>query len=104
METFKTLEEFLKSLRVSIESGKDVYVFGYTLDEDSDYQLCEEEKAYCYYVMQCFDFSRLQYILHVMYNYGEDNYIIVNDFYNEEDEDGEGFTMIKRMHIFKTED
>lgn len=101
MKTFRTLEEFLKSLTASIESGKDVYVFGYTIDENSDYQLYEEEKDDCYYVMKCFDFSRLQYILHTMYNYGEDNYIIVNDFYNEDDEDGEGFTMIKRMHIFK---
>lgn len=102
MKTFKTFDEFLKSVIASIENDKDVYVFGYTIDEESDYQLCEEEKDDYYYVTFCLDFNKLQELLHLMHNYVEDNYIIVNDFYNEENEDGEGFTMIKRMHIFKS--
>ena len=101
MKTFKTFEDFLKSLIASIDSDKDVYVFGHKVDEDSDYQLFDdEEDCDSYYVCFCLDFNRLQELLNTIFNYGEDNYIIVNDFYNEEVEDG--FTLVKRMHIFKT--
>lgn len=101
MEKFKTFNDFLTSLTASIDTDKDVYVFGYSIDDESDYQLTEENNAYCYYVNFCLDFNKLQGVLHTIFNYEEEDesYIIVNDLFNDKTEDG--FTQVKRMHIFK---
>jgi NhaP-type Na+/H+ and K+/H+ antiporter len=101
MEKFRTFNDFLTSLTASIDTGKDVYVFGSTNDDETDYQLFEEKNVYHYYVTFCLDFNKLQEVLHTIYNYEEDeSYIIVNDLCNVETEDG--LTQMKRMHIFKT--
>lgn len=101
MKSLNTFDEFLKSLIDSIDSGKDVYVFGYTLEFESDYQLLDENEKYDeYYVIFCLDFNRLQELLTIAFNTDEEEYVIVNDLYGDTNEEG-GTTLIKRMHIFK---
>jgi hypothetical protein len=101
MKKIKTFDKFLENLFKSIESGKDVYVFGYTLEFDSDFQLLDENEDYDeYYTIFCLDFNRLQELLTITLNCDDEDYIIINDLYNETNEEGET-TLVKRMHIFK---
>lgn len=101
MKKIKTFNDFLENLFNSIDSGKDVYVFGYTLESDSDFQLLDEnEDCDEYYTIFCLDFNKLQNLLHIVLNCDGEDYIIVNDLYNENDGELDS-TLIKRMHIFK---
>lgn len=101
MKKIKTFDKFLENLFKSIESDKDVYIFGYTLEFDSDFQLLDEDEDYDeYYTIFCLDFNRLQELLTVTLNADDEEYMIVNDLYGDTNEEG-ATTLIKRIHIFK---
>ena len=98
MKTFKTFEDFCNSVFQSVKSGKDTYVFGYTLDENSDYQLLKEEKSNDYYVNSNYDLNKLQLDLFIEFCIDDPNIIASLDYVYDEDDD----RIYKRLFIFKT--
>lgn len=98
MKTFKNFDEFFRSLIESIDSGKDVYVFGYALEDNTDYQLKNENNIDNYYVHWCIDLKELQEKIFLIFIKGEcnENIHVVYDFVNDGEID------YPRLFIFQT--
>lgn len=98
METFKKFDNFFESLIKSIKSGKDVYVFGYTLDEETDYQLISENNIDNYYVHWFIDLKKLQEALFFRFIKvgGNKNIHVSFDYVHDEDVDVD----YERLFIF----
>jgi hypothetical protein len=98
MKNFKTSEDFYNSVLQSVKSGKDTYVFGYALDENSDYQLLKEEKSNDYYVNNNYDLNKLQLDVFIEFCMDNPNIIASLDYVYDEEDD----RIYKRLFIFQT--
>lgn len=101
MKHFKKFDEFFNHLIDSINDGKDVYVFGYTYDDKTDYQLINEDNSNDYYVQCYVDFHQLQETLSV-YFVDERDLVITFDYINELDEEDNSIITYKRLYIFRS--
>ena len=102
MINFKNFDQFFTHLLNTIEVGKDVYVFNYTFDTDTDYQVFEQEDYYDYYVGWFIDMNELQERLSLILieGAGNDKMHIALDWVYDETPDGEQVTY-KRLYIFE---
>ena len=100
MEHFKKFDEFFNHLIDSINDGKDVYIFRYTLNTESDYQFIEEDGSYDYYVHYFTDFNLLQESLSYMF-VDETNLVMSLDYVHDNFEDGGDF-VYQRLYIFRS--
>lgn len=100
MKNFKQFADFYDHLKESIKSGKDVYIFKYSLTTESDYQFIEtEDGTYDYNVHYFTDLNLLQESLSYKF-VNETNLVMVLDYVHDIDEDGEDFTY-QRLYIFR---
>lgn len=100
MINFERLEDFIDHLIHSIKSGKDTYVFNYTLDDSADYQFIEENDIMNYYVIYPFDMYWLEkYLSHkFLIDIPIEDIHITLDFYKDDECD----ELIERMFIFRS--
>lgn len=99
MKTFKNFDNFFESLINSVDSGKDTYVFGYSLDDKTDYQLLNEDNIDNYYIHWCIDLKELQEKLFLIFINGDsnENIHVAFDYVHDGEVDYE------RLFIFETE-
>jgi len=99
MKTFKNFNEFFISLIESIDRGKDVYVFGYALEDDTDYQLETENNIDSYYVHRYIDIAAIQEQIDLIFIEPNENENIhaVLDYAHADEGD------YKRLFIFESE-
>ena len=100
MKHFKKFDEFFNHLIDSINEGKDVYVFGYTLNTESDYQFIEEDGSHDYYVHYFTNLNLLQESLSYKF-VDETNLVMSLDYVHDTFEDGGDF-VYQRLYIFRS--
>lgn len=99
--TFETFEQFFDHLKEAIDTKKDVYVFGYRLDDyiPSDYQFLAEDDYLEYYISSFIDFDLLQKRLAGIYSDFEYIHLVLDYVYDSfEDEN----IRYKRLYIFRS--
>jgi len=98
--TFKSFEQFFEHLNDDIDTKKDVYIFGYKLNNKSDYQLIIEDNYIGYYISSYIDFDLLQQSLASIYSDFEDIHIVLDYVYDDSFEDE--IFRYKRLSIFRS--
>lgn len=99
MTNFKNFDEFRDHLINHINDGKDIYVFGWLLNEENNYEFFNEDDDYEYYVSDFINFEKLLSYLTVMINKNEEYCIVFDKIVNKEEDDE--IMLTNRIHIFR---
>lgn len=102
MTNFKNFDEFIEHLINHVNDGKDVYIFGWTMNDYYDYSFDVEEDSYEYYINSYINFDDLLSYLTIKLN-KEDEYCIIFDKIINVIEEEDLTRLNNRIHIFKIE-